>query len=98
MSSRNALLSPGERPRAAALSQALFAVEQAARSGVRHPEKALEAGRAVLLEAGVTPEYFAIVDAGTLEPPDTLRGDLLVLIAATVGGVRLIDNVLLGPL
>lgn len=98
MSSRNALLPPGDRPRAAALSQALFAVEQAVRSGVRHPERALETGRAVLLEAGVTPEYFAIVDAASLEPLDTLRGDLLVVIAARVGGVRLIDNLLLGPL
>lgn len=98
MSSRNALLPPGERPRAVALSKALFAVEQAVRSGARHPEKALEAGRRVLLAAGVTPEYFAIVDAASLRPPDTFRGDLLVVIAAKVGGVRLIDNLPLGPL
>jgi pantoate--beta-alanine ligase len=92
MSSRNALLPPGERPRAAALSQALFAVEQAVRSGVRDPEAALEAGRAVLLDAGLIPEYFAIVDAVSLQAPDILRGELLVVIAAKVGGVRLIDN------
>ena len=98
MSSRNALLPPGERPRAVALSQALVAVEQAVRSGVRHPEKALEAGRAILRAAGVTPEYFAIVGAADLAPPETLRGDLLVVIAAKVGGVRLIDNLPLGPL
>jgi pantoate--beta-alanine ligase len=98
MSSRNALLPAGERPRAVALSQALFAVEQSVRSGVRDAETALEAGRAVLRAAGVTPEYFAIVDADSLVPPDTLRGDLLAVIAAHVGGVRLIDNLLLGPL
>ena len=98
MSSRNALLPPGERQRAVALSQALFAVEQAVQSGVRHPEKALEAGRAVLLAAGVTPEYFAIVDAATLVPADPLRGTLLVLIAAKVAGVRLIDNLVLSLL
>jgi pantoate--beta-alanine ligase len=92
MSSRNALLPPGERPRAAALSQALSAVEQAVRSGVRDPEAALGAGRAVLLDAGLVPEYFAIVDAVSLQAPDTLRGELLVMIAAKVGGVRLIDN------
>jgi pantoate--beta-alanine ligase len=98
MSSRNALLPPGERARAAALSRALVAVEQAVRSGARQPERALEAGRAVLQNAGVVPEYFAIVDAASLEPADTLRGDLVVVIAAKVGGVRLIDNLLLGPL
>ena len=98
MSSRNALLPPGERPRAAALSRALLAVEQAVRSGARHPEMALEAGHLILRDADVVPEYFGIVDAASLEPPDTLRGDLLVVIAAKLGGVRLIDNLLLGPL
>lgn len=92
MSSRNALLPPGERARAAALSQALFAVESAVRSGVRSSESALEAGRAVLRRVAVIPEYFAIVDPATLQPLEDLRGGLLVVIAAKVGGVRLLDN------
>jgi pantoate--beta-alanine ligase len=77
LSSRNARLSPEERQRALALNAAL----QAAAGG------GLEAGEAVLAENGIEPEYFAAVDPGTFET----SGDLIV-IAATIGTTRLIDN------
>jgi pantoate--beta-alanine ligase len=93
MSSRNALLPPEERMRAAALARALFSVEGAVRSATRHAKAALEAGHAVLREAGVMPEYFEIVDAATLQPVTDLHGELLIVVAAKVGGVRLIDNI-----
>jgi pantoate--beta-alanine ligase len=80
LSSRNVRLGPDERARAVALSAALRA---AADGG-------LEAGEAVLREHGVEPEYFAAVDPGTFTEP----GPLLV-IAATIGTTRLIDNVLI---
>jgi len=73
LSSRNARLSPEERRRALALSAAVHA--------------GLEAGREVLAEHGIEPEYFAAVDPDTFETP----GDLIV-IAATIGSTRLIDN------
>jgi pantothenate synthetase len=41
----------------------------------------------VLAEHGIEPEYFAAVDPGTFTEP----GDLIV-IAATIGTTRLIDN------
>ncbi len=77
LSSRNVRLSPHERQQALALSAALRAAA----------EHGLEAGEGVLREAGVTPEYFAAVDPETFETP----GDLIV-IAATIGTTRLIDN------
>jgi pantoate--beta-alanine ligase len=77
LSSRNARLSPEERQRALALNAALQAAAQGG----------LEAGEAVLAENGIEPEYFAAVDPGTFETP----GDLIV-IAATIGTTRLIDN------
>jgi len=77
LSSRNARLTPEERRRALALNAAL----QAAALG------GLDAGEAVLAENGIEPEYFAAVDPGTFETP----GDLIV-IAATIGTTRLIDN------
>jgi pantoate-beta-alanine ligase len=40
-------------------------------------------------------EYAEVVDAGLLEPLEVLQGDVLVAVAARVGGVRLIDNVTL---
>jgi pantoate--beta-alanine ligase len=77
LSSRNARLSPEERRRALALNAAL----QAAAHG------GLEAGEAVLAENAIEPDYFAAVDPETFETP----GDLIV-IAATIGTTRLIDN------
>ena len=47
---------------------------------------------------GIQPEYLAVVDPDTLEPLATLDGRALVAVAAHVGPVRLIDNVLLDPL
>ncbi|CAB5035588.1 unannotated protein [freshwater metagenome] len=56
----------------------------------------VESARAIGLErlraAGVEAEYFTITDASNLEPADELTGTLLIACAATVGGVRLIDN------
>jgi pantoate--beta-alanine ligase len=78
LSSRNARLSPERRQKALGLSAAL---QTAAENG-------MEAGEAVLAEYGIAPEYFAAVDPETFEPPGNL-----IVIAATIGGTRLIDNV-----
>ena len=78
LSSRNARLSPERRQKALGLSAAL---QTAAEHG-------MEAGEAVLAEYGIAPEYFAAVDPETFEPPGNL-----IVIAATIGGTRLIDNV-----
>ena len=40
----------------------------------------------------IEPEYFAVVDALSLEPMTTLHGEILLAVAARVGPVRLIDN------
>jgi pantoate--beta-alanine ligase len=45
---------------------------------------------------GVEPEYFAVVSADTLGPMRTLTGEVLIAVAASVGGVRLIDNEIVG--
>jgi pantoate--beta-alanine ligase len=77
MSSRNAKLSPEARAQAAHIYRALQA----------GPEKA----RGILEAAGIEPQYLELVDPETLEPTDHPPGVLAV--AACVGGVRLIDNV-----
>lgn len=96
MSSRNALLDPASRALAPALSRALFAVAEAVARGEANAEHALAAGHAILRATGIVPEYFAAVSAATLAPVDTFDGETLVPIAARVGGVRLIDNVIIG--
>jgi pantoate--beta-alanine ligase len=96
MSSRNAYLEPADRERATALSRALSAAERGAKADSL--AAGLEAARRELDAAGIEPEYLEARDAETLEPVEQL-GDrfVLVLIAAPVGGARLIDNVLIHP-
>jgi pantoate--beta-alanine ligase len=97
MSSRNALLSAEERSRALALPAALDAAAERAATGERSARVLLDAARQAMLEAGVEPEYVALVDPETLEPRETLAGETLLAVAARIGEVRLIDNVMLQP-
>jgi len=95
MSSRNALLDPAARLKAVTLSQALAAVEHAVARGETRTVIALAAGSRLLEAEAIEPEYFAAVDAATLLPVTSFTGTTLIAIAARVGGVRLIDNVLI---
>jgi pantoate--beta-alanine ligase len=97
MSSRNVLLSPGERRQALALSAALDAARQRVEAGERVSRSLLEAAREQLRALGVEPEYVELVDPHTLRPLDVLGGAGLLVLAARIGEVRLIDNVLLEP-
>ena len=97
MSSRNALLDPVERSRARSLSRALAASGALAAEGERSAAVLTEGARQVLLAGGAEPDYVALVDPLTLEPVEHLDGQGLLAIAARVGAVRLIDNVLLSP-
>jgi pantoate--beta-alanine ligase len=93
LSSRNVLLPDSDRRRATALHRALRLVESAIADGRRDPDAATEDARAELAEAGVEPEYLSIVSAETMEPVQRIEGDVLVVTAARIGAVRLIDNV-----
>jgi pantoate--beta-alanine ligase len=92
LSSRNVLLSDAEREQATSLSRALRAVRSAVVAGERDPDAATAAGRAELEGAGVEPEYLTLVSAETMEPVTEAEGDVLAVVAARVGPVRLIDN------
>jgi pantoate--beta-alanine ligase len=93
LSSRNVLLSDSDRRQATVLNRALRLVERAIAAGERDPDAATEEARAALGEAGVEPEYLSVVSAHTMEPVGRIEGDVLVVIAARIGAVRLIDNV-----
>ncbi|HQR26528.1 MAG TPA: pantoate--beta-alanine ligase [Nocardioides sp.] len=92
MSSRNSYLDAGQRRDAVALSRALRAAAQAAAEG---PEPALAAARAELDTVGsVDVDYLVITrpDLGPL-PEEIVPGTpARALVAARVGGTRLIDN------
>jgi pantoate--beta-alanine ligase len=97
MSSRNARLSPAERSRALALSDALQAAARLAAEGQRAAAALLEAGRAAMLARGVEPEYIELVDPDTFEPCERVEREALLALAARVGQTRLIDNAILRP-
>ncbi len=92
LSSRNRYLDTEHRLRAVALSRTLLAAKAAAHQG---PAAALAAAQAELRATnGIDLDYVAITDRelGELpaDPPPGTEGR--VLIAARVGGTRLIDN------
>jgi pantoate--beta-alanine ligase len=95
MSSRNQLLSPDERRRAAAVPAALEAAERATSAGETAPAAIAAAASDALAGAGLEPEYVALVDPVTLEPLQNLQASGLLVLAVRVGSVRLIDNVTL---
>jgi pantoate--beta-alanine ligase len=96
MSSRNVRLSPQARTQALALRRGLDAAVSVIAGGERNAARVETRARAAMEELGVEPEYFAVVSADTLGPMRTLTGDILLAVAANVGGVRLIDNEIVG--
>jgi pantoate--beta-alanine ligase len=95
MSSRNRRLDPPARAAAPRLHQVLEAAAALVRQGVPPAQVQAEAEAALGREPLLTPEYFAVADAQTLQPLAAYAsGQAVVLcLAAHLGGVRLIDNV-----
>lgn len=108
MSSRNQRLTAAERERAPAIYRALSWLKEHWREG--KTETTLSHARCILEENGLRPDYIAIADADSLEPlPEVIerRGKeqaakereakerVVALVAAYLGEVRLIDNLLL---
>ena len=91
-SSRNALLSADERRLAVALPNALSEAARRIRGG-ESVGGVLAAAKQALVDAGFLKiDYFALVDAATLEPLDAPAGEMRLIAAATIGRTRLIDN------
>lgn len=96
LSSRNAYLSAEDRARAAALPRALDYARDAIVDGTP-VRMVLDTARKMLIEAGFSRiDYFALVDAATLDPLDAPGGEMRLVAAAAIGGTRLIDNVSVG--
>ena len=93
LSSRNRLLDPADRAAALSLSRGLLAARESLEAGERDAARLGDAVRAAM--DGVEPEYVAVVDPDTLAPLDTANERMLVAVAARVGPVRLIDNLLI---
>ncbi len=97
MSSRNAYLSPLERQQAMVLWKSLCLARELAEQGERDPGRIVERMREIILsvpEARI--DYIALADPETLAPVSAICGRTLAAVAVHVGGIRLIDNCLIG--
>lgn len=93
MSSRNQRLTPEDRRIAPALYQALCEAENLIRNGTRSSTAVTEGALAVVKQKPVLRiEYLEVVDPATFQPVDVVSGEVRIVVAAWLGGVRLIDN------
>jgi pantothenate synthetase len=93
MSSRNAYLTSDERRKATVLYRALKAGEARIYAGENDGNNVREAMKDIL--SGVpefNPDYFDIVHPESFEKVNEICRDVLLIIAGTIGSVRLIDN------
>jgi pantoate--beta-alanine ligase len=96
LSSRNAYLSPEERPRAIGLWRALSETRARFAAGERKVA-ALERAAAEVLDAhGLRTDYAELRDAVELQRPTQADGSTRLFLAAFAGKTRLIDNGALG--
>jgi pantoate--beta-alanine ligase len=94
MSSRNRFLSEGERTTAAHISSTMLELAQRLKSRRRSPGWIEREGRKQLSGLrGLELDYFVVRSAATLQEPLKVDRELVILVAASVGSTRLIDNV-----
>ncbi len=95
MSSRNMRLNEMERKRATTIYKAMSLVKAEITTG--KPELVLNKAKTLLDESGFKIDYLAIADAKNLEPVLDWNGKqkIVLLVAAYLNEVRLIDNTLL---
>lgn len=93
MSSRNIYLSPEERHRALALSQALRAAQEQVAADTPNPADITKIATAMITNAVDRIDYVSLCNATTLRPLTTWQTPAVLAIAAWIGKTRLIDNV-----
>lgn len=95
MSSRNSYLNPEQRKAAPVIYKSLQAAEQAVKNGEKDVQKIIQTSKQVLeTELLCNLQYFEIADPETLQPLKQISDQAAILIAAYIGEVRLIDNMI----
>jgi pantoate--beta-alanine ligase len=98
LSSRNVYLTPDERRSALVLHRALTAARNELQAGTRDTLQLQSAIQKILsAEPQATVDYAEIVDADTFDPVTRISRSTYILLAATIGKTRLIDNLYLEP-
>ena len=97
LSSRNVRLTPDQRQAATALWRGLACARDAWTEGERSTDALAALVRAIVeTEPSAKLGYAEVRHALTLAPVDTARPPLVIAVAAEIGGIGLIDNVVLG--
>jgi pantoate--beta-alanine ligase len=96
LSSRNAYLSPSDRQRAAALFAGLSAAKALVDKGELHVSVLLAAAKSEIAARVDRIDYLEVRAAEDLQPLDRIDRPAVMLVAAFVGGTRLIDNLRMG--
>lgn len=97
MSSRNAYLSPENRRKATILYRSLKEGKTSFESGERRTLALCKTVKESLESVGeISIQYVEIRDAKTLEKIEAVNRPAVIALAAIIGGVRLIDNILIG--
>ncbi len=97
MSSRNRYLSAQDRANAATLPKAMKAAIAAIEGGANVAASTSDLEKALLTAGFASVDYAALADAMSLQPLETLgAAPARLLVAARIGGTRLIDNMAVG--
>ena len=92
MSSRNGYLSDAEKTTASVIFAAMNKVKDALEQGNKDFAALISDAEQLLVDKGFTPDYFAICAKETLAPASQDDTELVILVAAFLDKVRLIDN------
>ncbi|MEX1207755.1 MAG: pantoate--beta-alanine ligase [Acidimicrobiia bacterium] len=95
LSSRNVLIA--DREAARGLSMGLFAAADAVAAGERSAAALEGIVAEVAADTGADIQYVTLADRSSAQPIEHLDREAFLAVAATVGDVRLIDNVFLDP-
>jgi len=96
MSSRNIFLKPEDRRLAGVIPKALFMARDLWLAGERDSEALRRQVRKTILGvSGTEVDYVSIADPGSLQELDKIKDGALLSLAVKIGGVRLIDNIIL---
>jgi len=93
LSSRNQYLNPQQRNQAPLIHKTLSDIAFAVSEGASDYDRLLQTGRLALKKAGFEIDYLELVDSDTLRKPHNGAKRMRLLVAATLGPARLIDNI-----
>lgn len=94
LSSRNKYLTEDEKIKALSISRALYAIRDTYKAGIKETKKLFDSGLANL-DKDVELEYLEFVDDNTFKQVEQVNQNTVCAMAARIGNVRLIDNIVL---